>query len=118
MRRPLLAARAIAVLWVAFWIWFGLASGFAERLDPRGILIHTAVPGFVFAALAGIAWKWKRTGGYLLIAVGALVAIAYPILFHRLPLAMQIPTELSLALPPLIAGMLFLKDWRMRTAPN
>lgn len=113
------SARTLGLIWVAFWIWFGLGSGIVEGLKPGGVplplplpwyvLVHTAVPGLIFLVLFLIAWRWELIGGVLLVAVGAVVAVAYPLMFaERLPLAMIIPTEVSLAGPPLVAGVLFL----------
>ncbi len=116
MRTILYTARGLAAVWAAFWIWFGLASGIAEKLDFTGILVHTAVPGLLFLLIAAVAWESELTGGILLVVMGAAVGITYPILFHNKPLAMQIPTVLSLALPALVAGVLFLVHGRISRA--
>ena len=106
------AARVLAILWAGFWIWFGLASGIAEKLTPGGVLLHTAVPGLFFVLLLVVAWRWEAVGGALLVLIGLLMAVAYPILFRRLPALTIFLTDLTLALPPLVAGVLFLLAWR------
>jgi hypothetical protein len=59
-----------------------VASGIAEKLDLRGIFMHT-VPGLVFGLIFCIAWRWEVVGGALLAA----------------------------ALPPLIAGIMLIRHW-------
>ena len=105
------AARGLAILWAGFWIWFGFASGLAEGLTPRGVLVHTAVPGLFFLVFVAVAWRWEAVGGALLVLVSILIAIAYPMLFRRLPALTIFLTDLTLALPPLVAGVLFLLHW-------
>jgi hypothetical protein len=107
------AARALALLWGAFWTWFGLASGIGEGLDPAGIFFHAALPGLVFLATAGLAWRWETIGGVALVLEGLLVMVAYPLMVHgRFPLATILFVELTMALPPLAAGVLFLLGGR------
>jgi len=117
---PLLfySARVLAVSWALFWIWFGLASGIAEGLPPRGVLIHTAVPGLFFALLVVVAWRWKTPGGILLVLASLFVFVAYPTLFRRLPPLVIFLTLLTMAVPPLVAGILLLLDgWLSKTRP-
>ena len=112
------SARVLAVLWAAFWIWFGLASGIAEGLPPRGVLIHTAVPGLFFALLVVVAWRWETLGGILLVAASLFVFVVYPMLFRRLPPLVIFLTLLTMAVPPLVAGILLLLDsWLSKTRP-
>jgi len=112
------SARVLALLWAAFWTWFGFASGIAEGLPPRGVLIHTAVPGLFFALLVVVAWRWQTPGGILLVAAGLFVGVAYPILFRRMPLLTIVLTLLTMAVPPLVAGILLLVEgWSSKPRP-
>lgn len=106
------SARVLAVSWALFWTWFGFGSGIAEGLTPGGVVIHTAVPGLFFALLVVVAWRWKTTGGILLVLAGLFVFVVYPILFHRLPSLTIFLTLLTMAVPPLVAGILLLMDGR------
>ncbi len=119
MARPtldwlLLATRILMILWAGFWTWFGLASGFAEGLQPIGVLIHTAVPGLFFGLLVLIAWRWPTAGGFVLLAAGVAVSIAYPIVFARMPAATRNFVLLTMAAPPLICGVLLLLNARLQ----
>lgn len=112
------AARLVALIWAGWWVFFGVASGFSEGLEPLGILIHTAVPGLIFLALAIIAWFREGIGGALLIIAGLLIIVLYPIMAHgSLSLTTILITVVMLALPPLLAGALCLACWR-QTLPN
>ncbi len=104
----LYGSRALAVLWACFWIWFGLASGIGEKLPLLGVLIHTAVPGLFFGLLTGIAWRWPRAGGIVLLAAGVAVSIVYPIMFARMPAQTRNFVLLTMAAPPLVSGVLLL----------
>ena len=103
------AARGIVLLWVAFWIYFGLASGLGEGLDWFGILLHTTVPGLLFLAFAFIAWRWERQGGILLILLGMLITVWYPLgMGANFPPSTVVFVLLTMALPPALAGLLWL----------
>jgi hypothetical protein len=107
----LYTARILGILWAGFWTWFGAASGIAEGLTPFGVLRYAAVPGLVFVLLLVIAWRWEAVGGGLLVLIGILIAVAYPMLFRRLSALTIFLTDLTLALPPLLAGLLFVFHW-------
>ncbi len=100
-------ALALALGWAGFWTWFGLASGIGERLTPLGVLIHALVPGGLFLASVAVAWRWGKPGAYLLLLEGLLIAIVYPLLFPARFLPFVLPT---MALPPLVAGILLLSQ--------
>jgi hypothetical protein len=106
-------ARILALVWAGWWTFFGLASGLGEGLDPSGVAIHIAMPGLIFLIVALIAWRWEAIGGILLGLVGLIVLIAYPATtYGRLPPATISFAVLTMALPPLVAGMLFFEGWR------
>ena len=97
--------RGLALVWAGWWTAFGLGSGIGEGQDWLGVLLHMIVPGLIFLASAIVAWRREAPGGVLLIAEGLLSLFYYP--FARTPLGLA-----TLALPPIVAGGLFLWDWR------
>ncbi len=102
-------ALCLALLWAGWWTFFGLASGFGERLSLVGVVVHTAVPGIVFLASALAAWRWTVVGGIVLLIEGLLVLIIYPIMVAgRFPKATIAFVLLTMAVPPLLAGCLLL----------
>lgn len=109
--RPL--AWTLIVLVTAFWLWFGIASAVAERLGALNWIGHIVVPGGVLVVTALVAWRWQIAGASLLVAEGVFVAIAYPLTFgRRFPLFTTVMVWLTMALPPMIAGVLLLVDRR------
>jgi len=101
-------ARALSLIWAGWWVFFGVASALGERLSPFGVLMHAAVPGGIFLISAAIAWKWETTGGVLLILEGLLVCAVYPVWEHsRFPVSTILFVLLTMALPPIVAGCLF-----------
>jgi hypothetical protein len=110
---PRYAARALALAWACFWLYFGLASGLSERLSLLGVLRHAAIPGGVFLITALIAWRWQAPGAALLILEGLVVLIAYPAVFGpRFPLSTVLFVLLLMAVPPILAGILLLAGGR------
>jgi hypothetical protein len=101
----------VSLLWGGWWTFFGLASGLGEKLSPPGILAHAALPGLVFLISAAMAWRWEAAGGTVLLLEGLLVLFVYPALAHgRFSIATIAFVLLTMAVPPLIAGSLFLVD--------
>jgi hypothetical protein len=102
-------ARALAIVWAGFWTWFGLASGISEGQRPLGVLLHTMVPGGLFLISALIAWRWSFAGGVLLLLEGLATLVAYPLMTQgRFPVQTIAFVLATMALPPLIAGVLLL----------
>ena len=123
------AARFLALLWAGWWIFFGMASGFGEEiirllkahallqnlsgLHVGPVLLHAAWPGLVFLLSVVVAWRWETIGGALLVFEGLLVLVAYPLMTYRHMLPVTILfVVLTMALPPLVAGALFLAHRR------
>jgi len=110
-------ARALALIWAAWWAFFGLACGLGEGMSPAGVLLHAALPGLVFLVSAAIAWRWEAVGGVVLVLEGLLVLIAHPMMTsNRFPLSTILFVPLTMALPPLAAGFLFIASWRKSKA--
>ena len=97
-------ARGLALIWAGWLAFFGLVSGAGEGL--RGILTNApnALPGLVFLVSAVIAWRWEAIGGVALLLCGLFVFF----FFH---IGKNLFLLLTMALPPLVAGFLFLVSW-------
>ncbi len=108
---PRHTARLFTIVWAVFWCWFGLGSGIAEGGDWRYILLHTTVPGLLFAVLAAMAWRWESIGGWSLILVSFLATALYLMQFGWTK-SFWMLTVAALAAPPLVAGILLLIDVR------
>lgn len=106
-------ARALVLTWAGWWVFFAVASLLSEGFSTEGVLIVT---GFSLILLAGavIPWRWEAIGGAVLVLEGILVSVGYPVMtmHSNLPLWVMVSTLLALALPPLVAGSLFLASWR------
>jgi hypothetical protein len=104
-----LVARALALLWAGFWLFFFVVESWAWR-TPARVFASWAGVGLLFVILALVAWRWEATGGLLLVVVGLLIGVAYTIWPPpRLPLLSRMITTVVLSGPPLVAGILFLK---------
>ena len=102
-------ARGLSLIWAGWWVFFGLASGLAEHLSPAGIARHTAVPGLLFLASALLAWRREAPGGGLLVLEGLAVFLGYRSwMGTRVPWSTVVFVWLTMALPPVVAGGLFL----------
>jgi hypothetical protein len=113
-------ARALALLWAGFWIFFFIGSVLVEPTTGHVVVLAAAIL-LVFVILALIPWRWEVTGGLLLVmmsvVIGVIYAIASAAIVRRdgsgLPLAVRVITTVLFAVPPLIAGILFLKHHRL-----
>lgn len=109
-------AGALVLLWAGFWLFFGVASGIGEGLSRGAVLVHTAFPGLIFLVSAVFAWRTQVIGAAVLLLEGLAVLIAYPIMtYHQFPFSTIVFVILTMSLPPLIAGLLFIASWRLRT---
>jgi len=101
-------ARAFALLWAGFWMFFFLAESLVWHTPLGRMTIWVAV-GVAFAIIALMAWRWEVAGGLALMVVGVLAALAYGIFG---PLEVSVSTRvtalLSFGIPPVTAGALFL----------
>ena len=80
------------------------------------LLAHSA-PGLLILIVTLVAWKWQRLGGILSVGVAILVTAfllwaisrgGYPGTYRQVAAIVR----LTMALPPLVAGLLFLASWR------
>jgi hypothetical protein len=102
------------VITIVFWLWFGIGSAYAENAGLLNWLMHILVPAGIFVLSTLVAWRWEGVGGALL-ALEGLAALGF-ILRAFLPTNSTasglVLMGLTLGLPPLAAGILFLVCWR------
>ena len=110
IKRLRFVARILILLWVGFWGFFLVASILSEPFQttafvPIGIyLLFFVIPVF-------IAWRWERIGGILFLLIGHAVFVVYPMVM-KVSLSTILMIYLTMAFPPLIAGLLFFIYWR------
>jgi len=108
----MILARALALLWAGFWLFFFVAESLAWHTPWHVTAAWTAL-GVLFVLLAVAPWRWEATGGALLIAAGAAAGVAYAIWPPAgLPLSARLATDLAFCGPPVVAGILFLMHRR------
>ena len=101
MRR---AALAICILPALFFTIF--AFGEMTEGDMSG-LVHVGQLG-VLAALSYIAYKWPYAGGLLMLFSGLLLAMTYVSATRHFPLSTIVIVTLSVFIPLIVAGVLFI----------
>ena len=105
-------ARVLALLWAGIWACFLIAEAMRLRAAGRGYLPWVGM-GVLFVIVAFVPWRWQRMGGYLLLALGLVLGIDYELFAPpHLSAAMQALIVLTLSVPPVISGTLFLLRWR------
>jgi hypothetical protein len=107
-------AATLMVVAIVFWLWFGIGSAYVEQLGLVNWVIHIVVPGGVFILSTALAWRLEVPGGALLFVEG-LVALAFvtrAYLSGNSDASSWMLMCLTLGLPPLAAGALFLVHWR------
>lgn len=105
-------ARILALLWGLYWVWFGVSVWGLGQARGAGLVMAVAWPGLVFLVSAIVAWRWQTVGAIVLLAEGALTAIAYPLAARNMPVRTLVFLLLLMSLPPLVAGALFLVSRR------
>ena len=108
------AATALMVAAVVFWLWFGIGSAASEGLGLMNWLIHTLVPAGFFIVITLASLRWPSIGGTLLALEGLLATAVVMRTFQQGKYTASTfgLMMLTLAFPPLAAGILFLLDWR------
>lgn len=111
-QRP--TAWILMMIAIVFWLWFGIGSAYVERAGLVNWLMHILVPGGIFMLTALVTWRWQGIGGTLLVLEGiaALGFIVRAFLWGRFTASTLTLMCLTLALPPLAAGILFLLCWQ------
>jgi hypothetical protein len=103
------------VVAIVFWLWFGIGSAYVEQLGLMNWVLHIVVPGGVFILSTALAWRLEAPGGTVLCVEG-LIALAFvtrAYLHANFGHSSWILMCLTLGLPPLTAGVLFLLHWRI-----
>ncbi len=104
-------ARTIALIWALCWLYVALTIVAMRGLDWVGITLAFGYCSFFFGSVV-IAWLWERNGGILLIFEGISIGIIYPFwMSGRVITKFIIHLELTLVVPALVAGFLFLMSW-------
>ena len=109
-------ARLISNFWAASWISFSLASGLAHGLTLIRFLFDVVLPGLFFGLLQFVARQAAALGGLLLLLIGVIIAVALPITSSHWHRDAVVFIFLTMALPPLVAGIMFLTDWRIKNS--
>ena len=102
------------IIAIVFWLWFGIGSAYVEGAGPVNWLMHILVPGGIFTLSTLVAWRWPGIGGTLL-ALEGIVALGFIVrafLWGRFTASTLTLMCLTLGLPPLAAGILFLLCWQ------
>ncbi len=101
--------RLIAFAWVCWWVFFAWASG-SENAGGGiiGILRNApnAIPELVVLLILLLTWKHPKRQAIVLLVVGLVVLVGYPILVGGLDWWVMFLTELVLAGPAILAGWL------------
>jgi hypothetical protein len=98
-------AGVLTTLWAGFWGYFVIASLISE---PGDTLTRLKVLAFTMSLLGSALWAaWTRSpvGRIWLVVVGIGLCAANIFYFHN-PLATRLFLFVTLALPPLVAGLL------------
>ena len=111
-QRP--AGLVLMIIAIVFWLWFGIGSAYAENAGLFNWLMHILVPGGIFILSTLVAWRWEGIGGVLLAleGLGALSFIVRAFLLANFTASGLVLMCLTLGLPPLAAGVLFVICWR------
>jgi len=108
------AGQVLMIIAIVFWLWFGIGSAYGENAGLFNWLMHILVPGGIFVLSTLVAWRWEGTGGALLALEGlaALSFIVRAFLLGNFTSSTLLLMCLTLGMPPLAAGILFLICWK------
>jgi endonuclease/exonuclease/phosphatase family metal-dependent hydrolase len=110
-------ARTLTLIWAGWWIFFGVATVLSEEFSPTGVLVLVCYT-LIFLVSAAIPWFWEAIGAVALVCEGLIVLIGYPLMtFSHFPPSTILLVILTMALPPLVAGFLFLTCWHKSKPP-
>ena len=107
-------ARLISNLWAASWISLGVASEISQALSFVRTLLDLVISNLHFALLQFLARRRAMLAGLLLLLIGLILMLGFPTLSRHLHGNALAYVILILALPPLVAGILYLLDWRTK----
>ncbi len=106
-------ARILALALASFWLWWGAGPAYVEGFTWMSLLAH-CVPGLLILIGTLVAWKREKIGGSLLLGVALSVTafLLWAFIFRGGDRQVAAIVWLTMALPPLLAGVLFLASWR------
>ena len=120
-------AIGLALVWAVWWTLFVLVLGIVGQ-SPFGILAQSLAEEIFYSVLFSlilllsvvIAWKWRVIGGFLLVSESLPVIIFICLLMTtgHFPIRTFILVLLTVALPPLISGYLFIASWARSRKPK
>jgi hypothetical protein len=111
MKLPLaLLARALALLWAGFWMFFFVVES-AVWHTPVSLALPWVGVGLLFIFSALVPWRWEMIGGLLLVVIGLSAGVVHAIWWPS-----RLLTTVAFSAPPLAAGILFLTHRRSVTA--
>ncbi len=111
MKVPLaLLARALALLWAGFWMFFFVVES-AVWHTPVPLALPWVAVGLLFIFSALLPWRWEMIGGLLLVVVGLSAGVVHAIWWPS-----RLLTTVVFSAPPIAAGILFLIHRRSVTA--
>ena len=100
--------RGLVILEAVFISLFALdvfGEGYDFPILLQALAIHLFPTAVILVALA-IAWRWERVGGILFIALGAYYVFKFGVNLNS-------SAFLIIAGPLLLAGLLFLVNWKI-----
>lgn len=100
----------LIIITIVFWLWFGIGSALVEGGGLFNWFMHLLIPGGIFIFSALIAKQWHKIGSILFICEGFVGTgiLVFALVFQRLIASTLIMMLFTLALPPLIGGILLL----------
>jgi hypothetical protein len=100
----------LVVITIVFWLWFGIGSALVEGGGWFNWMMHILLPGGIFILSALIAWRWRFIGGFVFVVEGLVASgfLSVSLISGSLHGSTLLMMALTLALPPLAAGILFL----------
>jgi hypothetical protein len=107
------AAWVFIIISIVFWLWFGIGSAYVEGGGWVNWLMHLLIPGGIFVLSALVAWWRERIGGLLFLVEGVIATgfLTVAAIGGRSEASTLLLMLLTLALPPLISGILMLVCW-------
>lgn len=108
VKRIRFSARILILCWVGLWGFFLVGSLLFESFQTTDF-IPMAIYLLFFLIPVFIAWRWEKIGGILFLLEGLIVLIGYPLLTMGASFSIfeVLMFCLTIAFPPLIAGLLF-----------
>ena len=108
--RQVVLARALSLLWAAFWLLFIAVESVVWNTPVRLALPWVAL-GLLFGFLAFVPWKWALLGSIMLAVAGLSAGVIYAVWAPpQLPILSRVLTTAVFSVPPIAAGILFLID--------